>query len=67
MHQVPADRVIAELATRLGELHRENAILKVQIQVMTEEAEATAPTPAPLLVPVSGSTTAGTLPAPALD
>lgn len=45
MQQVPADRVIAELASRLGELHRENAILKVQIAILQE----TAITPAPVI------------------
>lgn len=40
---VPADRVIAEMATKLGEMHRENAILKVQVELLTEAAAAVTP------------------------
>lgn len=49
MQQVPADRVIAELATRVGELSRENAILKVQVQLFTEQSVEVPPAtnPAP--------------------
>lgn len=38
MQQVPADRVIAEMATRVGDLSREIAILKVQVEILTEQA-----------------------------
>lgn len=38
MQQVPADLVITELVSKLAELHRENAILKVQVDLYAEQA-----------------------------
>jgi hypothetical protein len=35
--QVPADQVIAIITTELGDMHRENAILKVQVSMLTEQ------------------------------
>lgn len=60
--------MIAELATRLGELHRENAILKVQVALYQEAATASAAAPAvpPVPTPVSTVDT-GVLGAPTLD
>lgn len=58
MQQVPADRVIALLTTEIADLHREMAILKVQVQLLEEDAASTpnhaaqAPSlPAPALAP----------------
>lgn len=49
--QVPADRVIALLTTDLADLHRENAILKVQVELLNAQiaevrSELAAVTPA---------------------
>lgn len=43
MQQVPADRVIAELVARIGELSRELAICKVQVQLYSEQQAPEAP------------------------
>jgi hypothetical protein len=37
MQQVPADRVIALLTTEIADMHRENSILKVQVEMMNEQ------------------------------
>jgi hypothetical protein len=43
MNQVPADRVIALLTQQLADMHRENAILKVQVSMLEEQANAPVP------------------------
>lgn len=45
MQQVPADRVITELANEIASLHRQNAILKVQVDLYQEQAATPAPIP----------------------
>lgn len=54
MNQVPADRVITELVSKLGELTRENAILKVQV-AMYQEAETVTPSGTPPVPDVTGA------------
>lgn len=55
--QVPADRVIALLTEDLADMHRENAILKVQVEILSAQnvaANAAQANPLPLPpVPVS--------------
>lgn len=40
MQQVPADRVISKLVVEIGDLHRELAILRVQLE-LTQEVTST--------------------------
>lgn len=41
MNQVPADKVIAILTQEIADLHREQAILKVQVEMLNEELSTT--------------------------
>jgi len=50
--QVPADRVIALLTQQLADLHRENAILTIQVQLLEEQATPPVPETAPSAVPL---------------
>lgn len=58
MNQVPADRVIALLTQQLADMHRENAILKVQVSMFEEQlaAPVTAAIPFPPPVPAASDT-----------
>lgn len=66
--QVPADQVIALLTQDLADYHRENAILKVQVEILTnqnsqlQQAPASAPAHAE---PTSTDTMNGLPPIPA--
>lgn len=64
--QVPADQVIAILTQELGDMHRENAILKVQVGMLnnqlTEAQAATVQPTSTALPPVPSITSASSSP-----